>query len=363
MNSIQDTYYLASRKLNRISLLEFAENMIADNSTSKWEKQIFQFILEWFDENDFIRVNTSGSTGKPKQIKLLKKYMVESAKATLNFLNLKEGDKALLCLPAEFIAGKMMIVRSLIGGLNLHFIKPSLKPILPTSEEFGLIALVPSMISDLINAEREKELENFENVLLGGSAIPYEHEKRLNQLNNKIWHTYGMTETITHIALRKINGKEKSQFFKPLQGVSLSLSEEQTLIINYPKIGVNKLITNDIAEIKKDGSFKFLGRKDNVIISGGLKIHPEEVEKRIEGVIKNDFFIYGIPDTRLGQKAILFIEGDTQKPDKEIIIEITQLLTKSQLPRKIIRVIKFDRTISKKTIRRDYSKNSIFAKK
>ena len=354
MNKTDTTYFLFDKKLNQNSLIEFSKVKIKDINIEEWEKEIFSFFLEWFDENDFIKVKTSGSTGIPKEIKLQKIHMKESAKTTLNFLNLKKGEKALLCLPANYIAGKMMIVRSLIGELKLNYIKPTLDLKISSTEKFDLIAIIPSMLSAILKSGKEKNLEIFKNILLGGSNISQADEKQLSILNNQIWHTYGMTETITHIALRRINGNEHSELFTPLQGIDLSISNEGTLVINYPKLGITNLVTNDLSEINKNGYFKILGRKDNVIISGALKLHPEELEKKIENIFKNKYFIFGIPDEKLGQKAILFIEGEIKESPKQLFFKFKQVLHKNQIPKEIIMVKYFEKTKTGKLIRKNY---------
>jgi len=354
MNKVEKQYYLIGQSLDQSSLIELSKSKINSGSVDNWEKEIFKFILEWFDENDFIKVNTSGSTGKPKAISLKKKHMAESAHATLNFLGIKEEDKALLCLPANYIAGKMMIVRVLIGGLDLNYVQPSLNPEFSQNEQFKLLAVVPSMLADIIKSGKIKDLEHFENILIGGSEISPKDEKELSALNNKIWHTYGMTETITHIALRKVNGADRSDWFTPMKGVKISISKDDALVIDYNNIGVLNLTTNDLAEINKNGDFKILGRKDNVIISGSLKLYPEELEKKIADIIESDFFIYGISDEKLGQKVVLFIEDRDVKTEKVIITGLSQKLSKIELPKEIFWIKQFDRTPNGKILRRNY---------
>ena len=354
MHKKQEKYYLFDQEFNRKELIEFSEKKIIDNSVEDWEKEIFRFILQWFDENEFVEVKTSGSTGKPKTIVLRKKHMAASAAATLSFLQLKQGDKALLCLPADYIAGKMMIVRALVGGLKLHFIKPSLSPDLPKNTTFNFVAFVPSMLSDLIKLGRISELESFDNIILGGSEIPLAIENELAGLKNNIWHTYGMTETITHIALRKVNGQDRSEWFSPLEGVSIATKNEGKLEITSRNTGVRKLLTNDIAIISPEGNFKILGRSDNIINSGGLKIHPEELEKKISAVLENNFYVYGKSDEVLGQRIVLFVEGKPEN-DKVLQAEMGKYLKKSQIPKEIIWVEKFERTDSGKVVRKEYA--------
>ncbi len=280
--------------------------------------------------------------------------MKYSAKATLDFLKINSGKKALLCLPTEYIAGKMMIIRAFVGGLELNYIKPSLEPVFPPLEKYDLTALIPGMISNIIENDKGCILENFQHVLLGGSSISIKLEDGLQKAKCNLWHTYGMTETITHIALRRINGPEKSEFLTPLNNVKLSLSEKNTLIIEYPKIGISNLVTNDIATINNDGTFKIKGRTDNVIISGGIKIHPEEIERKIASFIENQFFIYGIPDKKLGQKIVLYIEGELLMPRSLLMKEMSGSIREKFMPKEIIIIDSFARTESNKIIRKNY---------
>jgi len=355
MDKSEITYLLFSKEYNKDSLISYAKDIISDSEKEVWEREIFEFIINWFGESETINVKTSGSTGKPKDISLAKNHMLNSAKATINFLGLKPKSKILLCLPANYIAGKMMIVRWLINGLDLYYIKPGIAPDLTTQQKFSLIALIPSMLSKYLKANNKNILENYENIILGGSAIDYNTEQGLLNLNNKIWHTYGMTETITHIALRRLNGRNKSLWFKCLDGVGINKSNDDTLIIDYPLIGVNKLHTNDLVHINMDGSFRILGRIDNVIISGGIKISAEEYEASLSDIIEDQYFVLGQKDDTLGERLILFIETNREINKVEILKKIRQLIPRNKIPKEVVIVDKFDRTKSGKIIRRIYS--------
>ncbi|PLX09740.1 MAG: O-succinylbenzoate synthase [Marinilabiliales bacterium] len=348
-------YNINGQNFDKYELIEYSKLKLNDIPTQDWEKQIFSFILEWFNENDTIKVLTSGSTGKAKPIFLKKKHMEYSAKNTINLINLKKGDKALLCLPAEYIAGKMMIVRSLTCDLQLDYTKPGLNPMWKGNYQFA--AFTPSMISKIIEIKGTNKLEEIDNIILGGSSVSVQLEKELSHLSNNIFHTYGMTETITHIALRKISTNNKSDYFTPFSEVKLSTNKNSQLIIDYPKIGVNKMITNDIVKFDEHNNFKILGRTDNIIISGALKINPELIERELSKLIKEDFFVFGIPETTLGNKLVVFVQG---KPNFNII-EVQNFLggkiKKQFLPKEIFYIDSFDKTLSGKTIRKNYLKN------
>ncbi len=351
-DNIQEKYILCGNEFDKEGLIEYSRKKINNPETENWEKEIFSFIDEWLNKSDKIIVNTSGSTGKPKPIKLSKKNMKLSAKNTLEFLKLKRGDKALLCLPAEYIAGKMMIVRALSGGLDLHYTKPGLN--LELNDTYDLTAVIPSMITGIIENKGSETLEKVKNILVGGSDIPQQIENKLKNLKNNIFHTYGMTETITHIALRKINGDDKSEYFTAFNKVNLSKTDDGRLTIDYPEIGVNHLVTNDITDLVSDKKFKILGRSDNIIISGGLKINPELIEKELSNIIESDFFVFGIPDKNLVNKPIIFVEGIAKINIIDIRNFLENKVTKHFIPKEIITVKSFDRTKNGKIIRRDY---------
>lgn len=350
---LKPNYIINGRDYDKAGLIEFSQNKINNPKSENWEKEIFRFFNEWLNNSDTVKVNTSGSTGKPKSIELEKKHMIHSAKTTVEFLKLKGGEKALLCLPAEYIAGKMMIVRALSCGIDLHYIKPSLNPEL--NENYDLTAVTPSMIANIIESKGAEDLEKVKNILVGGSGIPIQIEKKLQDLKNNIFHTYGMTETISHIALRKINGNDKSEYFTAFNKVNLSKTDEGKLIIDYAEIGVNHLITNDIVEFVSDNKFKILGRSDNIIISGGLKINPEIIETKLSEIIESAFFVYGLPDKKLGNKLIIFVEGTGKINNNAVRNYLESRVNKHFIPKEIIIVKSFDRTKNGKIIRRDYS--------
>ncbi len=340
------TYY----NNREISIL--CDEKINDNTIALWEKNIYFFIRDWFSEANEISVVTSGSTGTPKLIKHQKKNMVASAKATLKFFNLDSGNVAWLCIPVKYIAGKMMVVRAIVGGLNLVYSEPNSIPHISSNVDFT--AMVPNQVFELLQSKSGIDVfRNVKQLLVGGSSISCELEKTLLKHKVAAWHSYAMTETITHIALRKIGNSGYMGDFYPLKGVDLKLDKRKRLIIDYTSIGVSKLITNDIAKIYEDGSFTILGRSDNVIVSGGIKISPEIIESVIGEFLSNDFFIGGIPDDKLGEKVILFIEGCTSDYSNTNIEELVKgLLNKYELPKETVFITKFTRTVSGKIMRK-----------
>ena len=296
--------------------------------------QLSSFFTEWNSETLTVSVCTSGSTGIPKVIQVEKSRMIESAKSTCSFLNLKQGDTALLCMPLNYIAGKMMVVRSIVAGLRLITAEPSGHPLYGITEHIDLAAMVPLQIYNSLSVPSELSvLSDINNTLIGGGTIDMRMEEKLQTVNGQLWSTYGMTETLSHIALRAVNGSRRSLSYTPFDGVSISLSSDSTLVIDVPKISPTILTTNDIAKLNEDGTFTIIGRKDNVICSGGIKIQIEEVESVLEQYISVPFAITSIRDEKFGEAVIMLIESNGITDD--ISLAITHL-PKYWQPKKII---------------------------
>lgn len=305
------------------------------STPSPFLKELYLFLKDWFAPSLYITVQTSGSTGVPKQLTVLKEQMMQSARLTCEFLQLKAGDTALLCMPLQYIAGKMVVVRALVAGLNLILRTPSGHPLADINFPLKFAAMVPLQVYNSLQIPEEKEcLSQIKNLIIGGGAIDATLEKEISQLPNMIYSTYGMTETLSHIALRRLNGSQPSAHYHPFSSVDLSLSPDNTLIINAPLVCSTKLITNDVAEIFEDGTFIILGRKDNIINSGGIKIQIEKVEQLLQPIIAVNFAITSRVDERLGEAITLLIE---QTLILEIIKEkIKKVLPKYQQPKEIV---------------------------
>ena len=274
-----------------------------------------EFLAQWNDTSDVIEVHTSGSTGKPKRLLVEKQRMVNSARITCDFLGLKEGDSALLCMPLDYIAGKMVVVRSLVSHLHLISVTPSSHPLKDITQPIDFAAMVPLQVYSSLQEPAERErLLSIRHLIIGGGAIDDSLESQLQQFPNAVWSTYGMTETLSHIALRRISGENSSLWYSPLDGVDVSLSSDSCLEIYAPQVNPEKLHTNDIAELRTlpNGSkeFRILGRKDNVIDSGGIKIQAEEVERLLRPHLSCGFIITKVSDARLGEAVTLLVESD-----------------------------------------------------
>lgn len=275
-----------------------------------------EFLIEWRNDSPLVRLQTSGSTGAPKVFFADKERLRASARMTCDFLGLHEGGTALLCLSCDYIAGKMMVVRALERGLRLVEVAPSNRPLEALEREhpdigrIDLAAMVPSQVYCSID---HPLLTRIRHLIIGGGAIPAALEERLRTLPVAVWSSYGMTETLSHIALRRVSGAEAEDWYRPLPGVALSLSGEGCLIVEAPALSPERLVTNDLAELLPDGRFRILGRRDNVIVSGGLKLHIEEEEERLRPLLPDRdgrpvFCITCRPHEKLGQEAVLLVE-------------------------------------------------------
>ena len=268
---------------------------------------VSEFISEWDDTSPCVEVHTSGSTGKPKVMNVEKSRMAASAVTTCGFLGLKRGDTALLCMSVDYIAGKMMVVRSLVCGLRLVVVNPSGHPLKGLTESPDFSAMVPMQVYNSLQVDEEREcLCKIKHLIIGGGAIDKSLEQELSGFPGCIWSTYGMTETLSHVALRRINGPEASLWYTPLDGVTVGVNGDGCLMIDAPRVHEGLLVTNDMAELSRDGKrFRIIGRKDNVICSGGLKMHIEEMEESLRRHLNVPFMITKRHDEKFGEAVVL----------------------------------------------------------
>ncbi len=319
------------------ALLKYAEN---------FSDEIYQFLKEWFNDTSYVVVNTSGSTGTPKPIQLKKEYMKNSALATGEFFNIRENTTALLCMSVNYIAGKMMLVRALVLGWKLDCISPVSNPLAITEKAYDFAAMVPLQLQNSL-----EELHRVDQLIVGGGVVSNNLIKELQGVKTKVFATYGMTETITHIAVKKLNHtKEASKsFYSVLPNVDIYIDERNCLCIRASKVSDNLVITNDVVQLISENQFEWLGRFDNVINSGGIKLHPEKIEEKLSKIIVARFFVAGVSDTVLGEKLILVVEGNSD--NKEWIEEKLKnfnLLTKYEKPKSIFFAETFIETETKK---------------
>ena len=305
---------------------ELMSSMIPDliRSGIGWQIQIGEFISQWLDENDSIIVRTSGSTGNAKEIAISKTAMICSAQKTIRFFDLKPQCKALLCLPAAYIAGRMMLVRAFVGQWDIHFQQPN-HLTLEGDSRFDFAAIVPLQAEQLL--ADGFDFTRLKTVIVGGAPCSDALRQSLAQFN--IWESYGMTETVSHIALRKMD----QQWFSPIEKVVLSVDDRHCLCIDAPGISDSGIMTNDVVEMSSDGRFRFLGRADHVINSGGIKFFPEQIEQKIKSCLTTPFAIIGLPDDRLGEKLALVVESN--QIEEGIMDLLRQHLDRYETPKTI----------------------------
>jgi O-succinylbenzoic acid--CoA ligase len=308
--------------------------------TQKEVTEIFPFLSDWFDASDFVTVKTSGSTGKPKEIRLKKEHMINSARATGTYFDLPEDTTALLCMPVKFIAGKMMLVRALVLGWQLDVVETSSDPLKDIDKTYDFSAMVPLQLYNSLN-----KVSLIKKLIVGGGVVSKELTDRIQDVPAKIFATYGMTETITHIAVKALNTDKRSEFYTVLPEVRIGTDERGCLVIDAPEISDERLITNDLVEIISEDHFRWLGRYDHIINSGGIKIIPEETERKLSPYIASRFFISSVPDPKFGERIILIHEG---KPKQNLPEIFKKVLTRYEIPKEIFFTEKFTETLTGK---------------
>lgn len=289
---------------------------------NEFDKKVLEFITEFFGENSTVNVQTSGSTGMPKIFSVEKSRMKSSAEMTCDFLGLKPGDTALLCLPVEYISGKMMVARSVVRKLILKVVNTSLKPLENLDEYVDFCAMTPLQVENSLD-----KIHLIKNLIIGGAEVSESLKKKINEalgnvnIQTKIFETYGMSETLSHIALKEVYPVSE-EWFTVFDNVQIGQDERGCLEIYAPKLNSELLKTNDLVELKNQKQFRFLGRVDNVINSGGAKIFPEQLESLVKQNIPNEVVFVGIPDETLGQKLTVVIEGDEDENLKSKILNL-----------------------------------------
>lgn len=318
-------------------------------ANTEFEKQVSSFIREWFDDSKTVNVQTSGSTGTPKVFAIEKERMRHSANKTCDILGIKAGDSALICLPVEYISGKMMVVRAIERKLNLIVKTPSSKPIAELNKVINFCAMSPLQVENSL-----EKIHLIKNLIIGGATVSESLKTKISEsltTKNHIYETYGMSETLSHIALKQIY-PISDEYFQVLDGVEISVDDRGCLQIFAPKLNPESLTTNDLVEIRDSKEFRFLGRIDNVINSAGLKIYPELLENLIKKVVSNEVVFLGLEDELLGQKLTLIIEGEKST---ETIQQLAKIIypSKNHQPKEIIFFEKFPRIPNGKIDRRE----------
>jgi len=331
---------------------------------------VHSFLVNWFDDTAFVTVQTSGSTGKPKSIRLKKEHMTNSALVTGTYFELPAKTTALLCLSADYIAGKMMLVRALVLGWELDITTTDSHPLKGLSKTYDFSAMVPLQVYNSID-----ELYHVKKLIVGGGAVSIDLQKMIDAAETEVYATYGMTETITHVAVKKLtnfghavpNPRENSaSHYDILPNIKISKDSRGCLVIDAPKISDETINTNDLVEMISETEFNWLGRYDTVINSGGIKLIPEQIERKLSEVIENRFFVTGMADAILGERLLLILEQDVTSSDSDAhqncIEKISNLksLSKFEVPKEIYFIEKFIETETKK-INRTKTLEKLFA--
>ena len=322
--------------------------------TNEFEQSVKDFLVEWFSDSDIMIAHTSGSTGTPKEIILTKENMRKSANMTGKYLQLEKGNSALLVMPVTYIAGKLMLVRAIEIGLKLICMQPTSHISLDEinrgiSQDFtsiDFVALTPMQVENSIDF-----VSRCQKLIIGGAPLSEKVKQELFAFENEVYETYAMTETITHIAFKQVANQKypnTEQVFEAFDEVTISQDERGCLVIDTPYDGL-QVVTNDIVEIIDSRKFNWIGRADNVINSGGIKLFPEQIENKLKPFIHSDFYITSKADELLGQKLILVVEGEERSLDFS-----SADLTKYQVPKEIVFIPTFPRTESGKIKRQQF---------
>lgn len=322
-----------------------------DVSEEKWIKDIWNFLAAWTDDSEIIELKTSGSTSEPKMILVKKSSLLFSAQQTKDYFDFQKEEKWLLCLPAAFIGGQMILVRAILSGAEVWAVEPKID-FTDLKGNFDFASMIPMQVNNYL--ENASNL-SFKNILIGGASIPVSLEKKLANANtSQFYASYGMTETISHIALRKVNGTDSSEYYTGFKNILLGTDARGCLTIYHKNYSENVLITNDLVEFDSHQRFRVLGREDSIINSGGLKIIPEEVERKISEIIPQRILLIGIEDEQTGEKPILLMEGENLDAVTLLVLQnhLADILEKNKRPKEIVFISNFIETENGKLDRR-----------
>lgn len=345
-----------------IRLKEIAEGRA--HSNSYFETNTFRFISEWMNGAETFQLQTSGSTGDPKKIVVTREQMIGSASLTERALSLKADDTALLALDPVFIAGKMMIVRSFVTGLRMYAVEPSSNPLekLPAEISITFAAMVPLQVKTILESKHPQMIERVKTCIIGGAPLDKTSEAKLKSFSTSFYQTYGMTETISHIALKNLKSGE--DVYTALPGVTVSTDKRSCLVISTPFL-TEQVVTNDVVEIFNNNTFHWIGRWDNIINSGGVKVSAEKLEEAIGKIftrleIRQPFFIYGAPDERLGERVVLVVQSPAPVASSfaDAIHSLVHTFSQYSLPKELYEASEFVFTSTMKVNRRETFKSA-----
>jgi O-succinylbenzoic acid--CoA ligase len=343
------------RWLEGKDLLSFAHDLRTDNDTAEWSAPLAGVITDLSQKRGPLLMHTSGTTGTPKPLRIGRSDLRASAALTAATFGLRPGDRALLCLPCDFVAGKMMVVRAMLLELDLHIVDPrgSVLTNLRTHDRFRFAAMVPLQLHRALQEDKARLQRQFDTILLGGGPVSDALIEDLQDLDVAVFQGYGSTETVTHVAVRRLNGPGRSTSFEAIGKVHFGRDPRGCLVVYTPHLSTTQHVTNDLVELIDDTHFHWLGRHDHVILSGGKKIFPEQLEARTAGVIPYPHYFTGVHDDVLGQAVMLVLE--TERPQQEVLPEVLSSLMTTlhphELPRRVQALRRIQRTSGGKIIR------------
>lgn len=347
---------LDGKRLGPLEAYKHVERLAERPKAAEWGRDLFMLINELMMLGGAsMQATTSGTTGPPKRMRIPRPDLVHSARLTADTFGLQQNDRVLHCLPCAYIAGKMMVVRAMALGLDLHVIDPRgsvLDNLGECRDRFRFTAMVPLQLHRAIQEDRARVEEQFHTILLGGGPVSEALEEDLQGLRTEVYQGYGSTETVTHVALRKINGKGRSRMYTAIGNVAFAQDEDGCLVVHTPHLSQKQHITNDLVELQDERHFQWLGRIDNVILSGGKKIYPESLETRTAGLIPYPHFFMAFPEPALGEAVMLVLEtGDGPGMIHDMLNELLTVLDIHEMPRRVTALRKFRRTASGKVVR------------
>ncbi len=330
------------------AVLEWADELVDRQKDDPDAAEQLRATIRELMRGEGLTVQTSGTTGPPKRITVPVGDLVASAELTGRTFDLRPGDRVLHCLPSGFVAGKMMLVRAFVLGLDLHVADPrgSVLAGLDPGQRFRFAAMVPLQLARGLDDDAAGLAGRFDHVLLGGGPVSTSLAERVRESGTTVHLGYGSTETLTHVALRTLSGTGAGVTFTAVGECHFARDPRGCLVVYTPHLSSFQHVTNDLVELVDERHFRWLGRHDNVILCGGRKVFPEQLEARTAALIAEPHFFSGVPDERLGQSVMLTIETDRPQQDviPEVMARLMGVLHPHEMPRHIRTLPRFDRT-------------------
>lgn len=327
-----------------------------------FEQSVLRFCHEWLQGAETFSLQTSGSTGAPKTIAATRQQLIASIERSQEAIGFRAGETALLALHPDYVAGKVMLARCLHAGLSVVAVEPSSNPLRSIAPNIPIdfTALVPLQLQTILDSEDAIRLERIRNVLIGGADVSEAVRARLTRFENTIYLTYGMTETLTHIALQRLNVPTPARIFTTLPHIGISTDDRGCLVAEADYFPDGRVTTNDLIEIISTTRFVWLGRWDHVINTGGIKVIPERIEPKIQQAFEQRdlpyrFFVGGLPHDRLGEEVTLLVEGKPWSASEQMLLirEMEERLGRFEVPRSIRFVERFVETANQKINRKE----------